>query len=86
VPTKLGCVSLDGETGCSSVTVGADVSTVKVTGELLPAGFPSELCWTATAVNVPFVSDGLASPEDQLPPVPVAVAVDTTVPLALDPA
>jgi hypothetical protein len=46
---------------------------------------PSELSCTATAVYCPLVSAGLALPEDQPPPLPDALALDTGEPLALDP-
>ncbi len=61
--------------------------TVNVTDPLLPAGFPtSELAWMAIAVYWPTDSAGLASPEVQPAPVPVAVAVETTGPFAVGPA
>jgi hypothetical protein len=80
VPVNDGAVTLDGDSGWSSVTVGEFVSTVKVTGGLLPVGFPSELGWYATAVYWPFDRSGVTVPEVQLPPVPAALAVDTGVP------
>src|SRR5437899_13029157 len=88
VPLNDGVVSLDGEDGDLSVTVGDVVSTVKDTGLLVPAGFPSELCCVAIAVYVclPFSSAGLAGDELQPPPVPVAVALERTGPSALLPA
>ena len=61
--------------------------TVNVTGPLLPAGSPtSEFAWLATAVYCPLDRAGLALPDVQLAPVPVAVAVETTVPFAVAPA
>ncbi|TMM18072.1 MAG: hypothetical protein E6F96_07180 [Actinobacteria bacterium] len=61
--------------------------TVKVTGLLLAAGFPdSEPAWMATAVYCPLGRAGLALPDIHPAPVPVAVAVETTVPLAVAPA
>src|SRR5664280_2638916 len=61
-------------------TAGGNVSTVNVTGLLTPAGFPGEPAWVAVAVYCPVSRAGLALPEFQLPPVPVAVAVETTEP------
>ena len=70
----------------SGVTIGGAV-TEKVTGPLRPAGFPgSELFWVATAVYSPIGREGLAPPDVQLAPVPVAVALETSVPLAVAPA
>ncbi len=80
VPVNDGAVTLDGDSGWSNVTVGEFVSTLKVTGGLLPVGFPSELGWYATAVYWPFDRSGVTVPEVQLPPVPGALAVDTGVP------
>ena len=85
VPVKDGVVLLDG-TSWFSATLGVVVSTVKVTGELVPVGFPSELGWVASAVYCPLGSAGLALLEVQAPPVPVADAVETAVPLAVAPA
>jgi hypothetical protein len=85
-PVKDGAVFFDSNSGWLKVTVGEAVSTMNVTGELTPAGLPSELCWTATAVYCPPDSAGPASPEVQSAPVPVAVAVETTAPFAVDPA
>ena len=87
VPVNDGVVLLDRNAGEFNVTVGGDVLTVKVTGSLLPAGLPSGLAWMATAVKVcfPLGRAGVALPEVQLPPVPVAVAVDRTVPSAFVP-
>jgi len=79
VPVNDGAVTLDGDSGWSSVTVGEFVSTVKVTGRLLPVGFPSELGWYATAVYWPFDRTGVTVPDVQLPPVPEALALDTGV-------
>src|ERR1035441_7852483 len=76
VPVNDGVRLFDGEGGRFSVTVGEAVSTSNVTGLLSPSGFPSELGWTATAVYSPLESDGLALPELQLPPVPVAAAFE----------
>ena len=86
VPLKDGVVSLDGDFGDFSVTVGEAVSTTNVAGELTPGGFPSELSWAATAVYCPLASAGLASPDVQAPPVPVAVALATIEPFAVAPA
>jgi hypothetical protein len=88
VPLKDGVVLFDGDTGWFNVTVGAAVSTVNVTGRLVPAGFPRELGWVAIAVYVcfPLNKAGLASPEVQAPPVPLAVAVEMTEPPVLSPA
>src|SRR5207249_3764972 len=85
-PLKVGAVSFDGDFGAFKVTVGEVVSTMKVTALLLPGGFPSELSCTATAVYCPLESGGLALPDVQAPPVPVAVAVATSAPLAAAPA
>ena len=66
----------------AGVTTGDGV-TVNVTGPLLPAGFPwRELVCVATAVYCPLDRAGLALPETQAAPVPVAVAVETAVPFA----
>src|ERR1017187_4275842 len=86
VPVNDGVRSFEGEGGRFSVTVGEAVSTSNVTGLLVPAGFPSELGWTATAVYSPFERDVPALPELQLPPVPGAAASETMVPSAFDPA
>ena len=86
VPVNDGVVSLEGDFGWSKVTVGELVSTVKVRASLEPAGFPSELSWVATAVYCPLERAGSASPEAQPPPVPAAVAVETTEPSAVAPA
>ena len=79
-PLNDGAVLLDGDFTGSNVTVGEVVSTTNVTGELVPAGFPSELVWLATAVYVcfPLARLGFALPEVQLPPVDVAVALETS--------
>lgn len=60
--------------------------TVNVTGSLQPGGFPSELSCVATAVYSPLGRVGLASPDVQPAPVPVAVAIETTVPFSVAPA
>ena len=61
--------------------------TVNVTGSLLPAGFPRiELTWVAIAVYCPLARAGLALPDVQPAPVPVAVAAETTAPFAVTPA
>ena len=52
-PENAGTLFGDGDGGALSVTVGRAVSTMNVTGRLLPAGLPIALCCTATAVNVP---------------------------------
>src|SRR5438270_8143755 len=85
LPVNDGVVSFDGDFGWSKVTVGEAVLTTKVTALLLPAGFPSELGCVATAVYWPLDNAGLACPELQLPPVPAAVALETTVPSAEPP-
>ena len=85
-PVNDGVVLFDRSAGESSVTLGAAVSTVKVTGSLTPAGFPSGLGWVAIAVYCPLERAGLALPEPHPPPVPDAVAVATTDPSALAPA
>jgi hypothetical protein len=85
LPVKDGVVSFDGDGGWLKVTVGAEVLTVKVTVLLFPAGFPSALGCVAIAVYSPLERAGLASPELQSPPLPGAVALETTVPSALDP-
>jgi hypothetical protein len=87
VPVKDGVVLLERNAGEFNVTLGAAVSTVNVTGELAPAGFPgSELVCVAVAVYCPSFRAGLALPELQPPRVPGAVAVETTVPVAEAPA
>jgi hypothetical protein len=68
----------------AGVKTGGDV-IVNVTGPLLPAGFPRELSWTATAVYSPVDNAGLASLDFQPAPVPAAVAVETSVPVAVAP-
>ena len=85
-PVKDGVVLLEGDCTRFNVTTGELVSTTNVTGELVPAGFPSELGCVATAVYWPLESVGLALPDVQPPPFGVAVAVEMTVPLALLPA
>ena len=85
MPLKEGVVFFDGVGGWFNVTVGELVSTMNVTGELVPGEFPSELGCSAIAVNCPLERAGLASPELQPPPVPVAAALETTVPSALVP-
>ena len=85
-PLKDGAVLFDGDGGAFKVTVGDVVSTVKVTGLLAPEGLPSELSCVATAVYCPLESAGLAWPDAKAPPVPVAVALATTTPLAVAPA
>jgi hypothetical protein len=85
VPVKDGAVLLEGDFGWSNVTIGELVSTMNVTCALLPAGFPSELGWVAIAVYCPLDKAGLAWPELQAPPVPVAAALETTLPSALAP-
>ena len=79
-PEKDGVVLLVRAIGGFSVTVGGFVSTVNATCWLVPGGFPSELVWVATAVYVcfPLARLGLALPEVQLPPVGVAVALETS--------
>jgi len=84
-PSNDGVVWFDGDSGWSSVTVGEAVSTVNLTGALVPVGLPSELGWLATAVYCPLGSVGLALPELQLPPAGVAVAVATMAPVAVVP-
>ena len=76
----------EGVGGWLRVTVGELVSTVNVTGALLPSALPIELGWPATAVYWPLVSAGLALLELQPAPVPGAVAVDITAPSAFAPA
>jgi hypothetical protein len=85
-PLKDGVVSFEGDFGWFNVTSGAAVFTVKATGALFPAGLPRELLCVATAVYWPLTSAGLALPDVQSPPVPVASALATGVPCALDPA
>ena len=75
----------DGVSGWVNVTVGEVVSTMNVTGELVPVGFPSELGCVAIAVYCPFDRGGLTAAEAQLPPVPCAVTVETSLPSALLP-
>jgi hypothetical protein len=68
------------------VTTGGGV-TVNVTGLLLPAGSPTiEFSWVATAVYCPLGRAGLAPPDAQAAPVPMALALETTVPFAAAPA
>jgi hypothetical protein len=85
-PVKVGAVVLDGDGGLFNVTAGAAVSTVNVAAELVPGGLPSELVCVAVAVYCPLAKVGLALPEVQAPPVPGAVAVETTAPVAVGPA
>ena len=77
---------LDGDLTGSKATVGEVVSTMNVRGSLTPEGLPSELGCVAIAVYCPFESAGLALPDANAPPVPAALAVATTVPLAVAPA
>jgi hypothetical protein len=86
VPLNEGVVWFERDGGAASVTFGEAVLTVNVRASLLPSGLPSELFCVAWAVYVPLDSAGLAAPELQEPPVPEAFALDTTVPLALEPA
>jgi hypothetical protein len=85
-PSNVGFVLLDGDTGWPSVTVGEAVSTVNVTGALTPAALPSELGCVAIAVYWPLGRGGAEGPDVHVPPVGVAVAVATTVPVAVAPA
>ena len=85
-PLKDGEVLFDGDGGAFKVTVGEFVSTMNVRGSLTPEGFPIELSWVAIAVYCPLASAGLAPPEVQSPPVPEAVAVETTAPFVVAPA
>ena len=72
--------------GASAGVTATGGVTVKVTGPLLPAGPPaSGFGWVATAVYFPLDRAGLALPDVQPAPVPVAVAVETTVPFAAAP-
>jgi hypothetical protein len=83
VPVNDGSVLFDrGFASGFNVTLGDAVSTVKETGALTPAGFPTELGWVAVAVYSPLVRAGLAGPELQLAPLPAAVAVETSVALS----
>jgi hypothetical protein len=85
VPVNVGVVLFESEAGWASVTTGGLVSTLNVTGWLTPSGLWSELSWLAVAVYSPVLSDGLALPDFQAPPVPVAVALETTLPPGLEP-
>jgi hypothetical protein len=87
LPLNAGVLLLERNAGEFKVTVGGVVLTTNVTDALRPAGFPSGLSCVATAVKVcrPVESAGFALPEVQLPPVPVAVALETSVPSALVP-
>ena len=44
----------------------------------MPVSLPSELSWVAFAVYDPLVSGGVALPEPHVPPLPFAVAVETS--------
>ena|SRR5947209_5801189 len=71
-----------------NVTVGAVVSTMKVTGTLVPSGLPvMELFCDATAVYVclPVLSADLSGPEVHASPTGVALASDTGVPVGRSP-
>jgi hypothetical protein len=59
--------------------------TVNVAGGLRPAGFPNELSCDAIAVYCPADRGGVALPEVQAPPVPVAVAAETIAPFVVAP-
>ena len=85
VPLNVGVVSLEGDFGALSVTVGDFVSTSNVRGSLEPGGLSSELGWLATAVYWASGRAGLASPEIHVPPIGVAVALDTGDPVAVPP-
>src|SRR5438309_681189 len=85
LPANEGVVSFDGVFGWFRVTVGEAVLTTNVIALLLPAAFPSELGCVAIGRAARRDSAGLAPPELQPPPVPAAVAVETTVPWALAP-
>ncbi len=80
-PLKVGVGSLDGVAMASSVTVGERVSTMKVRSSLNPGPLPNELSCSATALYSCLPSDrgGLACPDVQAPPVPVAAAAATSV-------
>src|SRR2546421_11845564 len=82
LPVNDGVVSFDGDLGLFRLTVGGEVLTVNVIVLLTPGAFPSELVWVAIAVYGPLVRVGLACPELHSPPVPVAVALETSVPSA----
>ena len=85
-PEKDGALLPDGDGGASSVTVGADVSIVNVTGALLPGTLPMPLGCVAMAVKVPSPSAGRAAAEVQRSPAGVALALATGVPSGTDPA
>src|SRR5437763_8092396 len=89
VPVNEGVESLERTlTSWFKVTVGAVVSTVKITGTLVPSGLPaSELFCDATAVYVcfPVSKAGLAGLDVHASPTGVAVASDTGVPVGRSP-
>ena len=78
VPENAGTLFGDGDGSALSVTVGGAVSTMNVTCRLWPGGLPIALCCTASAVNTPLLRAGEARSEIQLPPLAVAVAVEST--------
>ena len=87
VPVNDGVRCFDGVTSAFSVTVGGLVSTVKLTGELVPGPFPSELGSTAIAVYSPSVRAGADDTGPQLPaPLTGASAVATGLPVVFLPA
>ncbi len=76
-PLKDGLVLFDGEVIDFRVTLGEAVLMVNLTPLLVPAGFPSELDWVATAVYWPLDRAGLALPEFHVPGALVASALAT---------
>jgi hypothetical protein len=78
VPVNDGCGLFDsGLTNGFKLTLGDSVSTMKVTGALVPGELPIELACVAVAVYVPRGRAGAACPDVHVPPVPIAVAVAT---------
>jgi hypothetical protein len=87
VPVNDGCVLFDsGLASGFSATLGDSVSTMNVTGALVPGELPIELACVAVAVYVPRGRAGVAGPDVHAPPVPIAVAVARTGAFAVVPA
>jgi hypothetical protein len=87
VPVNDGVVLFDsGLASAFNVTFGDSVSTMKVTGALVPGELPIALVWVAVAVYVPRVRAGAAGFDAHEPPAPSAKAVARTGPVAVFPA
>ncbi len=85
VPVNDGVRTFEGVVGVASVTVGTLVSTLKLTGELLPSSLPSELGSTAMAVYSPSFRPGAEETGPHLPDLTVAAAVAAGLPVVFLP-